>query len=76
MGVISFSISLFRCLAHVVNLATQAFLTEYSKSKHFDPQAPESDLLVGNGGHRDEIGLIRTISVKVQYNFVCLSTYS
>lgn len=29
------------CLAHVINLTTQAVLKTYSKANHFDPQKPE-----------------------------------
>ncbi|KAJ8503453.1 hypothetical protein ONZ45_g10852 [Pleurotus djamor] len=66
-----------RCMAHVINLATQAFIGTYSKSKYYDPASPNDDLFTsweveveGEGGQmtkkveRDEVGLIRTISVK------------
>jgi hypothetical protein len=54
-----------RCLAHVINLATQALLSAYSSAKHFDPakptdHEPDVDLFL-----RDEIGLVRAIVVKV-----------
>jgi hypothetical protein len=59
-----------RCLAHVINLATQALIKSYSKSKHYDPanlneHLPDTDALV-----RDEVGLVRAIAVKV-----CARTY-
>ncbi len=45
---------------------------EYSKSKHFNPQSPDEDLVAirreDEDELRDEVGLIRTISVKVGYN--------
>jgi hypothetical protein len=54
-----------RCLAHVINLATQALLSAYSSAKHYDPakptdHEPDVDLYL-----RDEIGLVRTFVVKV-----------
>ncbi|KAN0105734.1 hypothetical protein V8E52_010746 [Russula decolorans] len=38
-----------RCLAHIINLATQALISTHSKSKHYDPAEPDADLTVGNG---------------------------
>ena len=49
------------CLAHVINLATQALISTYSKAPHFDPKNPEAHVPMG----RDEVGLVRAISVKV-----------
>ena len=49
------------CLAHVVNLATQALISTYSKSPHFDPKNPEAHIPTT----QDEVGLIQTIAVKV-----------
>ncbi|KAJ8496334.1 hypothetical protein ONZ45_g12488 [Pleurotus djamor] len=55
-----------RCLAHVNNLATQALLKTYSKSKHYDPTTPDTNLHISHDKEeRDEVGLVRTISVKV-----------
>jgi hypothetical protein len=51
-----------RCLAHIINLATQALISTHSKSKHYDPAEPDADLTVDNG--RDVVGLVRAISVK------------
>jgi len=53
------------CLAHVINLATQTLISSYSKAPHYSPHDPKSHEL----STRDEIGLIRSICVKV-----CLST--
>ncbi|KAF8224474.1 hypothetical protein L208DRAFT_1311083, partial [Tricholoma matsutake] len=53
------------CLAHIINLATQALITTYSKSKHYNPADPDADLA---GPERDEVGLVRAICVKV---FIC-----
>jgi hypothetical protein len=55
-----------RCLAHVINLATQAILKTYSNANHFDPQKPkdhEPDVLAVD---QDEVGLVRAIAVKVR----------
>ncbi|KAF5309489.1 hypothetical protein D9619_012496 [Psilocybe cf. subviscida] len=58
-----------RCLAHVINLATQALLAAYSKAKYYEPGTFEIDDDFGipgvEGVWRDEIGLIRAIAVKV-----------
>lgn len=55
------------CLGHVVNLSTQACITTYSKTPHFDPEHPHEHLRIAGDGlnGRDEIGLIRAICVKV-----------
>ena len=49
------------CLAHIINLATQALIGTYSKSPYFDPKHPDAHLPM----ERDEIGLVRSIVVKV-----------
>ncbi|RXW23821.1 hypothetical protein EST38_g1987 [Candolleomyces aberdarensis] len=58
-----------RCLAHIINLATQAVLGAYSKTPHFNPGsiAPlEPDIGVSDDFEsvRDVVGLIRCIAVK------------
>ncbi|KAF8219918.1 hypothetical protein L208DRAFT_1544821 [Tricholoma matsutake] len=52
-----------RCLAHIINLATQALITTYSKSKHYNPADPDADLA---GPERDEVGLVQAICVKAR----------
>jgi hypothetical protein len=65
-----------RCLAHIINLATQALLSTHSKSKYVDVTKSNDDLVVSRHGHRDEIGLIRSIAVKVCMIFNhCLFIY-
>ena len=54
-----------RCLAHVINLATQALLAVYSTSKHYDPADPTGHEPEVTDFWRDEVGLIRGITVKV-----------
>lgn len=63
-------ISLRSCMAHVINLATQAVIATYSKAPHFNPHDPDS-VEVGVAASRDEVGLIRAISVKVCPNRTC-----
>ncbi|KAG6372381.1 hypothetical protein JVT61DRAFT_7836 [Boletus reticuloceps] len=58
-------------MAHIVNLATQAFLSAHSKSKHFDPSTPDIDFLVIRDElDRDEVGLVCTITIKDVNYFV------
>jgi len=47
------------CLAHVINLATQALIATYSKSPYFDPKNPDAHVPTS----RDEVGLVRAIVV-------------
>lgn len=57
-----------RCLAHIVNLATQALLNAHSRSHAYDPKNPDADLIAtvtrAGGAQRDEVGVVRTICVK------------
>ena len=55
-----------RCLAHIVNLATQAFLRAHSKSKAYDSKCPNNELIAKWGTQQDEVGTVRTIMVKEQ----------
>lgn len=63
-----------RCHAHIINLATQAFLAAHSKSHHYDPSSPEETVVENRGTQRDEVGLVRAICIKVQWQFQ-FSTY-
>jgi len=54
-----------RCLAHIINLATQALISTRSKAKYYDPNSQDVDLSDVHADIRDEIGLIRAICVKV-----------
>ena len=56
---------LSRCLAHVINLAMQALLAAHSVTKHYDPSKLTDHEPNVNGLFRDEIGLVRAITVKV-----------
>lgn len=63
------SLYLYRCLAHVINLAVQAFLKKESKAKYYNPAEPEAHepgSTATDGNKRDIIGLVRAISVKVR----------
>jgi hypothetical protein len=53
------------CLAHVINLATQAVLSTYSKTKFFNPEKPEEHDPDLSAVERDVVGLVRAITVKV-----------
>ncbi|KAF8805603.1 hypothetical protein BYT27DRAFT_7104261, partial [Phlegmacium glaucopus] len=55
-----------RCLAHVINLATQALISTYSKTKHFDPKEPNDHEPDIDAFQRDEVGLIHSITVKAR----------
>ena len=53
-------------MAHIINLATQAFTGPYSTMAHYDPSTTNDNLEPAcNNNHHDEIGLIRAIAVKV-----------
>jgi hypothetical protein len=59
-------ISKCSCQAHVINLGTQVLISTYSKSPHYTPHEPKAhEPDTSNRGDRDEIGLVRTICVKV-----------
>ena len=56
-----------RCLAHIINLATQAVISTRTKSKYYtgdpaDDHIPEDR----DDTERDEIGLIQAICIKVR----------
>jgi len=53
-----------RCLAHIINLATQVLISSYSKAKHYNPHAPGEHVPDTSACKRDEVGLIRAITVK------------
>jgi hypothetical protein len=54
-----------RCLAHIINIATQKLISAYSKSSHFDAHEPTAHIPDTSELMRNEIGLVRAISVKV-----------
>ncbi|RXW12193.1 hypothetical protein EST38_g13661 [Candolleomyces aberdarensis] len=59
-----------RCLAHIINLATQAFIGTHSKAPHYDPSSTDSLDDSFNASppldfaNRDEIGLVCCVTVK------------
>ncbi|KDQ54448.1 hypothetical protein JAAARDRAFT_135739, partial [Jaapia argillacea MUCL 33604] len=59
------------CLAHIVNLATQAVIATQSKSPHYNPHKPDDHMPDTSADTRDKVGLVRAISVKVCWS----STY-
>ena len=55
-----------RCLAHIVNLATQAVISARTKSKYFNGDPTDDHIPEDNGdSERDEIGIVRAICIKV-----------
>jgi hypothetical protein len=68
-----------RCLAHIINLATQAFLSTYSKTPHINTESTSQDVDsaledlsdVSLHVERDEIGLVRLIAVKARSSAKC-----
>lgn len=55
-----------RCLAHIINLATQAIISTYSKAKYYSGDPGEDNLPDNLGSSvRDEIGIVRAVCVKV-----------
>ncbi|KZS86732.1 hypothetical protein SISNIDRAFT_491693 [Sistotremastrum niveocremeum HHB9708] len=56
--------SFFRCMAHVIDLATQALLKSRSKAPHYNPYDTDAHLPEGDAERRDDIGLVCAISVK------------
>jgi len=53
-----------RCLAHIINLATQALITTRSKAKFYSPDNEDTHI-PETRDERDELGLVRAICVKV-----------
>jgi hypothetical protein len=53
-----------RCLAHIINLATQALISTRSKAKYYNPHNVDEHTLDTDAWERDELGLVRAISVK------------
>jgi hypothetical protein len=65
-------------LEHVINTGTQKVISSYSKSKHYDPTKPKShvpDEIELLHQVRDEVAIIRTISVKVMSIKSALQTF-
>lgn len=65
----------FSCLAHVINLASQAFIAGYSKTKYFNPEKPDDHNLDINAPDHDAVGLVQAINVKVMSKFHCTDMY-
>jgi hypothetical protein len=55
-----------RCLAHIINLATQALIKTRSEAKYYNPHEENKEDFDGaDGAERDELGLVQAICVKV-----------
>ena len=50
---------------HIINLATQALLSAHSKSKAYNPQEPDTNLIAHRNAEHDEISVIHSVCVKV-----------
>ena len=61
----------FRCLAHIINLATQAVITTCSKAEYYDGSSQDDNELPEDLGatERDEIGIVRAICIKVHHSW-------
>jgi hypothetical protein len=56
---------LHRCLAHVINLATQALIAGCSKTQFFDLAQPDDHTPDTEDFEHDIVGIIHAITVKV-----------
>lgn len=78
----AYSICLRSCLAHVINLATQALIKHRSPAAYYDSNTPDAhvpslDPTPELGFRRDELALVRAIFVKVRIMYwpSCLSNF-
>ncbi|KAF8800900.1 hypothetical protein BYT27DRAFT_7312447 [Phlegmacium glaucopus] len=55
-----------RCLAHIINLATQALISTKSQSKYYNSNFDDEHVPEDNTTSCDEVGLIRAIIVKAR----------
>ncbi len=63
------------CLAHIINIATQKFISTYSKSAFYEPDVTTDAEPEYNGNGRDVVGLIRATAVKVRRNLIQVLQY-
>jgi len=76
MLIYSLLMILLRCLAHVINLATQAVIKAHSKSKFYDPSKPNDHIPDTSGFSWDAVGLVCAICVKViDYTYTKMYTH-
>ena len=61
----------YRCLAHIVNLATQVLISMRSKAKYYNPHDIDEHSPDFDANERDELGLVCAISVKVCKHLLC-----
>jgi hypothetical protein len=57
---------LSRCLAHIINLATQDLIKTRSKARYYSPHEENQEYDGADNAERDELGLVRAICVKVR----------
>jgi hypothetical protein len=63
------------CLAHIINLATQALISTRSKAKYYNPHNIDEHMPDVSAPERDELGLIRAICVKVRFTLPLTQRY-
>jgi hypothetical protein len=61
----------YSCLAHIINLATQALISTRSKAKYYSPDTDDAHIPDLAAAERDEVGLVQVISVKAQSSSQC-----
>jgi hypothetical protein len=69
-------INYLRCLAHILNLATQLLISTKSKAKYYsvhDDNVPDADTADPEQPNHDEVGLVHAICVKVWCPFFIIS---
>lgn len=64
-------LTVFSCLAHIINLATQALISTQSTAKYYDSNAEDSHVPDLAAAERDEVGLVRAVAVKVRSSSQC-----
>ena len=57
-----------RCLAHIINLATQVLISTRSKAKHYNPHNVDEHASDVDAVQQDKLGLVRATCVKVRYH--------
>ena len=61
----------FRCLAHIINLATQAVITTCSKAKYYNSSSQDDNKLPQDLGvtEHNEIGIVHANCIKVHHSW-------
>lgn len=59
-------ITMYSCLAHIINLATQALILTHSKAKYYSPNTDDAHIPDLAATERDKVGLVQAITVKAR----------